>query len=478
MLAPGLSWASQATGGDITGLTISPQTITSNTTDGRTLTFNIGIKIYPVEFRTKCGGNTETLWWYIWEDRTLNDDQVGTGSETIPRGENATITRTITVRKTVDVYSSARERFFYATLNCQGFTSTFTQITRSANVKVAQAVSTAAKTWACVAADGKYACSPSNKQDLSDVPNNACQGKPAVQVGSNLCGYPASPEGHTGTGRTENFDFQIDNPLGGGANTVFDFIGVIMTWITNLAIPIAVILILWAGLLMLTAGVKPDNWKKGKDILKYTVIGLAIILVGKGFITLVIDVLKLGGSPTEQTQGTGGETGPGTSQGICVNNTCSNGAGPCRVNADCSGGLSTIGESCLNDRTCMTGLKCKDRICQRPNGNSEGEYCLSGRNCASGFSCDRNNPTPINDKLLGICAKSNTMNLAIGYYCEKDENCQTGLKCNTICQRRGGNELSEACYKSPPSGQSNCKSSACSVLGDNLIGVCVENPTR
>lgn len=44
------------------------------------------------------------------------------------------------------------------------------------------------KVWACVAADNKYACSPGNKQDLSDVENNACQGKQAVQIDKSLCG--------------------------------------------------------------------------------------------------------------------------------------------------------------------------------------------------------------------------------------------------------------------------------------------------
>ncbi len=45
---------------------------------------------------------------------------------------------------------------------------------------------------ACVAANGRYACSPANKKDLSDVPNGACTGKPAVEIEPALCGQLAS----------------------------------------------------------------------------------------------------------------------------------------------------------------------------------------------------------------------------------------------------------------------------------------------
>lgn len=101
--------------------------------------------------------------------------------------------------------------------------------------------------------------------------------------------------GDDGGTETRTYSFSLDNPFGGGATTIFDFINVITTWIFNLSIPIAVVLIMYAGLLFLTAGGSPKNFQKAKDVLKYTVLGLAILLIGKGFVTLIISILELGG---------------------------------------------------------------------------------------------------------------------------------------------------------------------------------------
>ncbi len=86
-------------------------------------------------------------------------------------------------------------------------------------------------------------------------------------------------------------DFTILNPI--GINNFQDLINLIGVWIFNLSIPIAVIIIIYAGILMLTAGGNPGKFKKGAEALKYAVIGLAIIFIGKGFVTLIQSILNL-----------------------------------------------------------------------------------------------------------------------------------------------------------------------------------------
>lgn len=177
------------------------------------------------------------------------------------------------------------------------FTSDFRQrLTASLPVTVGVGGSVSS-TYACVADDGKYACSPANNPTCSDVPNNACQGKTCGALSdSNKCGQVAtapvspipSPSAGPG-GTTRNFD--IPNPI--GINTFQELVNVIGRWIFNLAIPIAVIIIIYAGVLMLTSGGDPGRFKKGMSALKYAVIGLAIVLIGKGFVSLIKSILSL-----------------------------------------------------------------------------------------------------------------------------------------------------------------------------------------
>jgi hypothetical protein len=101
--------------------------------------------------------------------------------------------------------------------------------------------------------------------------------------------------------RALDYNFEIDNPLG-GASTLMELIEKISQWIFNLAIPVAVIFIIYGGLQFLFAGANPDLANKGKATLKYAVIGLAIVLIGHGFVTLVQSIIELGDSaPTTTT---------------------------------------------------------------------------------------------------------------------------------------------------------------------------------
>lgn len=143
-----------------------------------------------------------------------------------------------------------------------------------------------------------YACSHANKSDCSDA--SSCAGKQCFKVEpANLCGNPVPaggpgvppPGGGPGVGVPQTYVFNLKNPI--EAENFQDLVNIIGRWIFNLAIPIAVIMIIWAGVLMLTAGGDPGRFKKGAKALWYAVIGLAIVLIGKGFVTLIQSILSL-----------------------------------------------------------------------------------------------------------------------------------------------------------------------------------------
>jgi len=64
----------------------------------------------------------------------------------------------------------------------------------------------------------------------------------------------------------------------------------IANYVFYIVIPIAVIAIIWSGILFLSAGGSEEQVTKAKRSITYSVIGLAIALVGGGFVTLIQDI--------------------------------------------------------------------------------------------------------------------------------------------------------------------------------------------
>lgn len=267
--------------------------------------------------------------------------------------------------------------------------------------------------------------------------------------GTGTCGGAGQPACKPGESKT--IGFEIPNPLKGGATDLAGLVKVLAQWLFNLAIPIAVIMIIYAGVLFLTAQGNPTTITKAKDVLKYAVIGLAIILIGSGFVTLIQSILELG-SPSPSGPGLPGPEGPPVAP---------------------APGSQPVGGKCSRDRDCFTGLKCQDNICKRAAGNLAGEPCNAGRNCDIGLSCDKSGDAKqeIDGQILGTCFVNSVPGGRIGDLCEKDSNCLSGLKCNKICQRKDGNLDGEACVKTAAT--SNCKSRACKTVGDAVVGECV-----
>lgn len=84
-------------------------------------------------------------------------------------------------------------------------------------------------------------------------------------------------------------DFSIQNPL--DVKDFADLIAKVTDAIRGLAIPVAVVMILWAGFYYLTAAGVPARYQKANKILLYTAIGLAVIFIGGGFVDLIKSVI-------------------------------------------------------------------------------------------------------------------------------------------------------------------------------------------
>ena len=130
----------------------------------------------------------------------------------------------------------------------------------------------------------------SNYPVQNDCTGNRCNLSPACRWTGSVC-VATTPTPTPSTPSSGTNVFNLPNPI--GVTNFQDLINIIGVWIFNLAIPIAVIIIIYAGVLMLTAGGVPAKFQKGAKALWYAVIGLAIVLIGKGFVTLIQSILSL-----------------------------------------------------------------------------------------------------------------------------------------------------------------------------------------
>lgn len=82
---------------------------------------------------------------------------------------------------------------------------------------------------------------------------------------------------------------EIENPL--ETESFEDLLNSIVTFIFWIAIAIAPIMIMIAAFFLLTAGGDPKRVDTAKQIILWTVIGLAIILLAKGLISVLRQII-------------------------------------------------------------------------------------------------------------------------------------------------------------------------------------------
>ncbi len=85
---------------------------------------------------------------------------------------------------------------------------------------------------------------------------------------------------------------EIVNPI--QAQSFTDIINAIANFAMLIVTPISVIVILYAGVLFMFSGGDVEKVKKAKHALLWAVVGLAIVLTGRGLIYIIQDVLRGG----------------------------------------------------------------------------------------------------------------------------------------------------------------------------------------
>ena len=88
-----------------------------------------------------------------------------------------------------------------------------------------------------------------------------------------------------------NTTYNIPNVV--NSNTFEGLIRGIAEWFYRIMVPVASIVILYAAFLFLTSGGDEEKVKKAKRAITYAVVGVAIILIGAGFITFIQSLLSV-----------------------------------------------------------------------------------------------------------------------------------------------------------------------------------------
>lgn len=75
------------------------------------------------------------------------------------------------------------------------------------------------------------------------------------------------------------------------SESFIELVNQIAGFIATLVIPIAVICIIWSGIMFMAAEGNEEKITKAKKAITWSVIGLAIALIGKGFTSLIEDIV-------------------------------------------------------------------------------------------------------------------------------------------------------------------------------------------
>ena len=82
----------------------------------------------------------------------------------------------------------------------------------------------------------------------------------------------------------------ICNPL--SADSFEDIINNIVDFIYTISLAVVPLMIVWAGVLYVTSGGNPDQITKAKNIIIYTLAGFAVVLLSKGFVVIIEQLLE------------------------------------------------------------------------------------------------------------------------------------------------------------------------------------------
>jgi hypothetical protein len=288
--------------GTLVDFDLNPKVVANTSSFKADFDMRLRVTIDLNHFNNICGSSTNSFRWYIMSrDQFVGSDFERISGDTVINRTQVISTynldQSITLNLSPSEYAGGSSDY-YASVYCSRSIPD-SKLTESSRIKITFG-SASSKNWACIAANNKFACSPANLTNCSDVSD--CSRGPCQEIGKNLCGQDAgsgtvSAPGPGGGNKPQDvrIDFSIENPI--ESEDFLELIGQITTWIFNLAIPIAVAMIVYAGVMFLISRGDISKITKAKNILLYAVIGLTIIFIGKGFITLIESILNLGKNP-------------------------------------------------------------------------------------------------------------------------------------------------------------------------------------
>ncbi|KKT81903.1 MAG: hypothetical protein A3B99_04445 [Candidatus Yanofskybacteria bacterium RIFCSPHIGHO2_02_FULL_44_12b] len=226
--------------GQVTYFDINPKTV-SSTTASRNITLKV--KIYRPALLDFCSMSANSFSWKLVEEIT--------GTNLTVKGPISQVISSSNTAQDFDLsfsMSLQAGRAFYVILQCD--TATAVNFAQSANVVL------------------------------------------SVNTGA-----PGSGSGSGSTpiigGANQNIDYRLKNPLISGSNDILTVGILISNWIFNIAIAIVTFLVIYAGVRFLTSRGNAQQVEAAKKSLWYTLGGLAIVLIGKGFISLIGSILGL-----------------------------------------------------------------------------------------------------------------------------------------------------------------------------------------
>ena len=243
--------ANSSRGVGIDNFDLNPKTI-CNPTNPTGFNMTLMLTIDPAGLASTCGsGNASSFDWYIEKVNTvilpLNDPVVA-GKFNQP--VNVGLRYTLDLSRTLGINpfnGTANSGDYYVSMFCKDSWTSAGQITNSA---------------------------------------------PPVKI-QYICGPTITPK----PGTDVLLEWSIINPFKGGTNNPQALILEVTNWILNIAAALIVILIIYSGIRFMLAAGRPAEIGRAKKILQWALVGFAVVLIGKGFIALLISVLQ-GNIPT------------------------------------------------------------------------------------------------------------------------------------------------------------------------------------
>lgn len=94
---------------------------------------------------------------------------------------------------------------------------------------------------------------------------------------------------------TFSFNLKELNPL--GCENLLCIAQALIVGARKIAVPLVAIMVLYGAFLILTAGAKPDNLKKGRDVITWAIVGFIVVLLAEGVTYLLQDIFTPGEAP-------------------------------------------------------------------------------------------------------------------------------------------------------------------------------------